>query len=204
MPIVATGPSCFTHSWEDAYFKPSKTAIFNITIHNMPKPIEISITKQHKTIWTKQERKRFLCFRSKSQSRTNELNKPRLRSQKERERGREIGSPRKLKERVPPTGREAARERECRGERGFERSTRNSECIGCGRSPHSQSHVILYSSICVLLVISQPQRQLTWLRRDSSYITWFYYLGWMVGSESLILKPEHKRARAFLSLFPPP
>lgn len=29
MPIVATGPSCFTHSCEDAYFNPSTTAQSN-------------------------------------------------------------------------------------------------------------------------------------------------------------------------------
>jgi hypothetical protein len=34
MPIVATGPSCFTHSCEDAYFNPSKTAKSHIIYRN--------------------------------------------------------------------------------------------------------------------------------------------------------------------------
>ena len=63
----------------------------------------------------------------------------------ERERERERENPLKLKEKN--TRREAAGDRECRREMGFG-GTRNSECIGCGRSPHSQSHVIFYV-ICV-------------------------------------------------------
>ena len=58
---------------------------------------------------------------------------------------RERENPLKLKEKN--TRREAAGDRECRREMGFG-GTRNSECIGCGRSPHSQSHVIFYV-ICV-------------------------------------------------------
>jgi hypothetical protein len=54
--------------------------------------------------------------------------------ERERERERERGNPLKLKEKS--TSREAAGERECRREMGFG-GTRNSECIGCGRSPHS-------------------------------------------------------------------
>ena len=139
IPIVATGPSCFTHSCEEAYFNPSKTAQYNLQKSALQRTTYYILTT---TIQAKEWSISYVGWRKLKAEQPNFPCNP---TERERERERERENPLKLKEKN--TRREAAGDRECRREMGFG-GTRNSECIGCGRSPHSQSHVIFYV-ICV-------------------------------------------------------